>query len=160
MQRTGRSANKPRRPSNGCNSPGLNWTELQRGHMRRNHSTRGSQFGQTIVSTFIPNFLSPETASFPLSVLWSCTVAAREYRSSKGIGEIVAGGKRAGIWNQREMFVGGASSSAGTGLLGVFPTILLALESVCPDCVPEKPVASGWLAARWRRILFWRREEK
>lgn len=42
-------------PSNGRNSAGLNSTELQRGHIRRIHSTRGSQFGQLIVCVFIRN---------------------------------------------------------------------------------------------------------
>lgn len=40
------------------NSAGLNWTEVQRGQIRRIHSTRGSQFGHVIVATFIRIFLS------------------------------------------------------------------------------------------------------
>ena len=58
MQRTGRSASKPRRPSNERNSPGLNLTESQTGHARRINNTRGSQFGQIIVLTLIKRLLS------------------------------------------------------------------------------------------------------
>src|ERR1700679_4011979 len=58
MQRTGRRANMPSRPSNECNSPGLNFTESQRGHTRRLHRTRGSQFGQVTVSSLIEELLS------------------------------------------------------------------------------------------------------
>lgn len=47
----------PKRPSAECNSAGLNWVELQRGHIRRPHSTRGNQLGQAIVSALIGNFL-------------------------------------------------------------------------------------------------------
>jgi hypothetical protein len=46
VQRTGRSAKRPRRLSSGRSSAGLNWTELQRGHLRLIHSTRGTQSGQ------------------------------------------------------------------------------------------------------------------
>lgn len=58
MQRTGRSANIARSPSSECASPDLNWTELQQGHARRNHSIRGSQFGQIVLAaTFSLNVL-------------------------------------------------------------------------------------------------------
>src|SRR5665213_3099922 len=55
MQRTGRSANGPRSPSNGRNSAALNLTELHRGQARRNHIIRGSQSGQVMASMFILN---------------------------------------------------------------------------------------------------------
>jgi len=53
MQRTGRSANKPRITSNERNSPGLNLIEPQQGHALLINNTRGSQFGQFIALTFI-----------------------------------------------------------------------------------------------------------
>ena len=53
----------PKSPSNECNSPILNWTELQRGHARRSHSTLGSQFGHVIAATFMRNFLPAKRQS-------------------------------------------------------------------------------------------------
>lgn len=50
-----------RKPSKKCNSDGLNSAQLQRGHLRRIHSTRGSQLGQLVDSAFIRNFLPMES---------------------------------------------------------------------------------------------------
>src|SRR5579871_3853186 len=58
MQRTGRNAKRPSRPSNERSSAGLNLTDSQRGHTRRIHNTRGSQFGQVIVSALMEKLLS------------------------------------------------------------------------------------------------------
>jgi hypothetical protein len=41
-----------------CISPGLKLTELQQGQARRNHSTRGSQFGRIFVASFTQNLRS------------------------------------------------------------------------------------------------------
>ena len=56
MQRTGRRANIAISSSYERNSAGLNWTELQQGHIRFGHSTRGSQLGQVMEPAFIWNF--------------------------------------------------------------------------------------------------------
>lgn len=45
-------------PSKDRSSAGLNSTEVQRGHIRFIHRTRGSQFGQVIVSVLIRDLLS------------------------------------------------------------------------------------------------------
>jgi hypothetical protein len=47
----------PRKPSKECSSDGLNSAQLQRGHLRRIHSTRGSQLGQLVNSAFMQEFL-------------------------------------------------------------------------------------------------------
>ena len=47
------------------NSAGLNSMELHLGHMRRGHSTRGSQLGQVIVPALISGILSID--SCPMS---------------------------------------------------------------------------------------------
>src|ERR1022692_1474324 len=46
------------------------------------------------------------------------------------------------------------------GRLGVFSTTSLVPGSARPDCSPEKPVASGWLAGRCRWIPWRLREER
>jgi hypothetical protein len=55
MQRTGLTAIMPSKPSNGLNSAGLNFSELQRGHSRRIQSRWGTHFGharfEKIIST-------------------------------------------------------------------------------------------------------------
>lgn len=66
MQRTGRSANVPRRPSNERISAGLNWIESQRGHTRRVHNTCGSRFCQAIVSVRIEELPSREGRQYCL----------------------------------------------------------------------------------------------
>src|SRR5581483_473257 len=58
MQRTGLNAKRPSRPSNERSSADLNLPESQRGHTRRIHNTRGSQFGQVIVSALMEKLLS------------------------------------------------------------------------------------------------------
>src|SRR5436305_14858248 len=69
MQRTGRSANMARIPSSECNSPGLNWTELQQGQGRRNHSILGSQFGQSVLAAeFILTALSVPDDAFQRAI--------------------------------------------------------------------------------------------
>jgi hypothetical protein len=60
MQRIGRRANMPSRPSNERNSPALNLADSQRGHTRRIHNTRGSQSGQVTVSALMDELLSIE----------------------------------------------------------------------------------------------------
>jgi hypothetical protein len=49
------------RPSKACSSDGLNSAQLQRGHLRRIHSTRGSQLGQLVDSAFMQDFLPMES---------------------------------------------------------------------------------------------------
>jgi hypothetical protein len=53
MQRTGRSANMLSSPSIDFNSACLNFTELQQGHLRRNKSSRGNQFGLCLLAARI-----------------------------------------------------------------------------------------------------------
>jgi hypothetical protein len=83
MQRIGRSANILKRPSNGRDSAGLNWIEVQRGHIRRGHNTRGSHPGQFAVSALIRGSFYHQAYIRRRTMLDQCRVRPKPLREQE-----------------------------------------------------------------------------